>query len=395
MKAIILCAGEWSRLRPLTKHKPKSLTKIFWKSILEHNVEMLWTHCEEIIVIAKYKSEKIIEEVNKLNKIYTVNIKVKLQWDKPWTAAAIMDLDISWDFILINWDTIFTEEDIKNIINLENYWVLVKEVENPEKFWIFRQEKNSNLALEIIEKPEEFVWNLANLWVYKFNQKIIEFCNKIELSKRKEYEITDAINLFIKEEKFELIKAKNDFIDITYSWDILDANNKFLDLLTASEIEWEIEEWTTIKWRIILWKNSIIKAGTYIEWNVIIWENSVVWPNAYIRWGTAIWNNCKIWNTVEIKNSHIWDNTNVAHLSYVWDSILWDNVNIWWGLITANLRHDKESIKAIVKGNLINTWRRKLWVIIWDNVKVWIHNSAYPGRIIEADSFTVPREIIK
>jgi hypothetical protein len=64
-------------------------------------------------------------------------------------------------------------------------------------------------------------------------------------------------------------------------------------------------------------------------------------------------------------------------------------------LITANLRHDKESIKAIVKGNLINTWRRKLWVIIWDNVKVWIHNSAYPGRIIEADSFTVPREIIK
>lgn len=395
MKAVILCAWEWSRLRPLTKYKPKSLVKIFWKTILHHNIELLGNHVEKIIVIAKYKSEKIIEEVNKLNKIYSVKITVEIQWDKPWTAAAISDLEISGDFILINWDTIFSEQDIVNIISLKNYWVLVKGVNNPEKYGIFRQESNSNLALEIIEKPEENVWNLANLWVYKFNNKIIKFANEIELSKRKEYEITDAINLFIKEEKFELITAKNDFIDITYPWDLLHANNKFLDLLNSIEVEWEIEEWATIKWRIILWKNSIIKSWVYIEWNVIIWENTVIWPNTYIRWWTSIWNNCKIWNAVEIKNSYIGDNTNVAHLSYIWDSVLWDNVNIWWGCITANLRHDWENLRALCKGKLIDTWLRKLWVIIGDNCKIWIHNSIYPARTVEADSFTLPREIIK
>jgi NDP-sugar pyrophosphorylase family protein len=85
----------------------------------------------------------------------------------------------------------------------------------------------------------------------------------------------------------------------------------------------------------------------------------------------------------------------VAHLSYIWDSVLWDNVNIWWGCITANLRHDWENLRALCKGKLIDTWLRKLWVIIGDNCKIWIHNSIYPARTVEADSFTLPREIIK
>jgi hypothetical protein len=46
---------------------------------LHHNIELLGNHVEKIIVIAKYKSEKIIEEVNKLNKIYSVKITVEIQ----------------------------------------------------------------------------------------------------------------------------------------------------------------------------------------------------------------------------------------------------------------------------------------------------------------------------
>ena len=142
-------------------------------------------------------------------------------------------------------------------------------------------------------------------------------------------------------------------------------------------------------------KWAILKSGTSIEGNVFIGKNSVIWPNAYLRWETVIWENCKIWNAVEIKNSAIWDNTNVAHLSYIWDSIIWNHVNIWWWFISANLRHDNENIKVMVKWELIDTKRRKLWVIIWDNVKTAIKTMTMPWRIIESWTFTMPWEIVK
>jgi bifunctional UDP-N-acetylglucosamine pyrophosphorylase/glucosamine-1-phosphate N-acetyltransferase len=236
---------------------------------------------------------------------------------------------------------------------------------------------------------------LANLWGYKFSKEIFEYVKKTKLSERWEYELTDALNLFLKNNKFELIKIKEEFIDIWYPWNILDANTYFLEQLKKSKIKGKIEDWVTIKWNIILEKWAILKSGTYIEWNVYIWKGSQIWPNAYLRGNTCIWEHCKIWNAVEIKNSSIWNHTNVAHLSYIWDSIIWNNTNIWWWFIGANARHDKANIKVMVKWKLVDTWKRKLWIIIWDNVKTWINSSSMPWRIIENDSFTMPGEIVK
>ena len=154
-------------------------------------------------------------------------------------------------------------------------------------------------------------------------------------------------------------------------------------------------KWVTIKWNIIVEKWAIIKSWTYIEWKVFIWKNSCVWPNAYLRWTTVIWENSKVWNAVEIKNSNLWDYTNVPHLSYLWDSIIWNHVNIWWGFIWANCRHDWANIRAISKWELVDTWRKKLWIIIWDNSKLWVKNCSYPWRTLETNSKTIPWEVIK
>ena len=108
-----------------------------------------------------------------------------------------------------------------------------------------------------------------------------------------------------------------------------------------------------------------------------------------------IWENCKIGNAVEIKNSALWDKVNVAHLSYIGDSVIWNNVNIWGGLITANLRHDNGNVKVKIKWDFVDTKKRKIWVIIWDNVKTGIKTMTMPGRIIENDTFTMPGEIVK
>ncbi len=393
MRAIILAAWEWSRLKPLSNTIPKPMIQICWISILEHNLESIYQFVTEIIIIVKYKKEIIMQTLGddyKGTKITYIE-----QNHEKWTAAAIKEIKIRKDEILIlNWDSIFDKWDLENIIHFHWYGALVKKVLEPNKYWIFKQNEK-NLATEIIEKPEIFVWDLANLWVYKFNEEIIEISKNIPLSKRGEYEITDSINEFIKRHNFHLLEVNWEFIDVWYPWDILKANKYFLDSLQESKIDGIIESWVTIQWKIILEEWALLKSWTYIEWNVYIWKNTSIWPNTYLRWSTVIGENCHIWNAVEIKNSCIWNKTNVAHLSYIGDSIIWNNVNIWWWFITANLRHDKKDIQVMISGKLINTHLYKFWVIIWDNTKTGIKTMTYPWRIIQNDSFTIPGEIVK
>ncbi len=391
MKAIILAAWEGTRLKPITNTIPKPLIKIVWKTIIEHNLESIYKDVDEIIIVVKYLKEKFSETI--WDNYKWTKITYTTQIDEKGTAAAIKNINISWNFLLLNWDSIFDKLDLKKIISLKWYWALVQETTTPEKYGIFKEKDWK--ALEIIEKPKEFVWKLANLWVYKFNDSIFKIIDSIPLSPRWEYEITDAINEFIKNNEFNLLKINWDFIDIGYPWDILKANSYFLNKLEKPQIQWEIEENVTIKWNIILEKWAILKSETYIEWNCYIGKNTTIWPNIYIRWNTSIWNNCKLWANNEIKNTHIWDNTNIAHLSYIWDSIIWNNVNIWGWFITANLRHDWNNIKVPVKWILTDTWLHKLWVIIWDNVKTWIKAYSMPWRVIENNTIIMPWEIIK
>lgn len=397
MKLIILAAWEGSRLSPLTNTIPKPLIKIIWKPIVEHNLENILSDnnkhlFDEIVFIVKYKKEKIIEYF--WNSFNWVKIKYQTQNDKSGTWAALMWLNILDDILIINWDSIFDKKDLDKIVQYNWYWILTKKVNNPSKYGICSI-KSDNSINKMVEKPKDFIWNLANLWVYKFSAKFLEYIEKTPLSERWEYELIEALNEFTLHYPLKAIEIEWKFIDIWYSWDILTANAHFLNNLSKSDIKWIIEDWVTIKWNIILEEGAILKSGTYIEWNCYIWKNTSIWPNIYLRWTTSIWANCKIWANNEIKNTNIWENTNIAHLSYIWDSIIWNNVNIGWGFITANLRHDGANIKVPVKWILTDTGLHKLWIIIWDNCKIWINSSSMPWRVLEQNIFTNPWTIIK
>jgi dTDP-glucose pyrophosphorylase len=114
------------------------------------------------------------------------------------------------------------------LYNLKWYGCLVKEVDQPEKYGIFQQNKDGT-AKKIIEKPQEFIWNLANIWVYKFPANFIKIIENIEISPRWEYELPSGINKLIENIPFQLIKQEWEFIDIWYVEDIAKAEKILLN----------------------------------------------------------------------------------------------------------------------------------------------------------------------
>lgn len=81
---------------------------------------------------------------------------------------------------------------------------------------------------EVIEKPQEFVGNLANLGVYLLNTNIKESLENLPLSCRGEYEFTDAINRFIENHILHTISVTEPVLDISTPDDILQANKSLL-----------------------------------------------------------------------------------------------------------------------------------------------------------------------
>lgn len=393
MKAIILASGQWSRLRPLTDTTPKPLLKILGKSLIEHNLESLSGLVNECIIVVKYMPEAFKDSLWDTYK--NISITYHLQWEDNGTAAAIKDIKLSdnEDILVLYWDTIYPQKELKKVIESPEYGCLVKQVENPAVYWIF-QEKNG-YAQKVIEKPSNYIGNLANMAGYKFSGEIIEMCKQVPISERWEYEITDALNAFIENNPFKLHSIDDDLLDVWYAWNLLDANALLLWELKDSQIKGTIEDNVTIHGKIILEAWAIIKSGTYIEWNCYFGKNSIIGPNAYVRGNTSLWEWWKIGFSVEVKNSYIWDHSKIPHLSYLWDSVVGNNVNLGCWFKVANLRHDGKNMRVMVKWKLIDTGKRKLGCIIWDNTKTAINTQVYPGRVLETGSSTLPGEIVK
>lgn len=371
MDAVILCAGNGTRLMPLTENRPKPMIPIAGKPILEWIIEKIEDFVDNIYLIVKYKKEAII-------KYFEGNRKIKFIEQKRFDGtgyAVLMAKDfIDNDFLVLNGDVIF-EDDLKDFIKYKNAMTL-KEVENPKNFGVVVVDNENNIT-ELQEKPNNPKSNLINAGIYKFEPEIFEILKGIKPSERREVELTDAIKELVKDKKIKGIKLNGYWNDIGRPWDILNANAYFLkDIKT--DIKGEIGKNVVVEGNVIIEEGATVKANSVIEGPVIIKKGAVLGPLAYIRPNTVLMENTFVGNSSEVKGSIIMENTKIPHLSYIGDSIVGENCNFGCNTITANLRFDDKPIKVNIKGDKVDSVR-KLGVVMGDNVKTGVQVSFMPG----------------
>lgn len=395
MKAVILVAGKGTRMEPLTTDCPKVMLRVANKPILEHIVNTAKdAGIEGFVFVTGYLEEQIREYFGDGSK-WGTSIDYVPQKEQLGTANAIgyAKGHVGEVFLVLNGDMLIGQEDLKALLSrTEEALICVKEVENPSDFGVLETETNK--VVRIIEKPKNPPTNLANAGIYLFRESIFKFIDLTQPSIRNELEITDSIQMLIDSGApvgYSLLEGR--WIDIGYPWDLLKANEGLLKELKGS-CEGEVEPNVTIKGEVAIGKGTIIKNGAYIEGPVIIGENCEIGPNCYIRPSTAIGNRAKVGNAVEIKNTIMMDGTHVGHLSYVGDSVIGKRCNFGAGTKVANLRHDGKNIKVKVKGKVIDSGRRKLGVIMGDDVHTGINTSINIGVIMEKDNCTRPGETV-
>jgi bifunctional UDP-N-acetylglucosamine pyrophosphorylase/glucosamine-1-phosphate N-acetyltransferase len=360
MKAIVLAAGEGTRLKPITETISKVMIPVANKPLLEWTVDALRSIVNEVLIVVRKDQADILDYFAD-----TPKVRFVFQGQAKGTAHAIQCCEqyITDKFMVLNGDDLRSEEDLEKLSKLDGMWQGVFYSDHPEDFGVVKIE--NGLVKGTLEKPKSPESNIISTGVFLFDKRLFDYIRKIKPTERGEYELPDAVNLMIKDGIEFRPFVLSEYVGISYPWNILDANKMMLDKIGTQ-----------------IGRNVKVRPGAFIEEPVAIGDGTIVGPNCFIRKYSVIGKNCRIGNAVEIKNSTIMNNTYVSHLSYVGDSIVGNNCNIGAGCIFANLKLEHKTIPVNIKEQRIDSKRKKLGAIIADNVNFGVNVTIMPGKMI-------------
>jgi UDP-N-acetylglucosamine diphosphorylase/glucosamine-1-phosphate N-acetyltransferase len=385
MLAVILAAGEGRRMRPLTHNIPKVMLPVEGKPVLEHIINACSeAEIKHIVIVIGYHGD-VIRSYFGDGHHFDTEIEYAHQKKQLGTADAIAQVKdfVDQKFLALNGDSLVSSTIIKTLAKkLEDKTIViaVKEVNNPQQYGVI--EVKGDRVVRIVEKPKKPVAKLANLGIYGFDPVIFDAIDVTLLSSRGEYEITDSIQILVDQShRVGYLNVQEMWIDIGTPWDLLNANEILLKGI-STEIEGTVEPLATLIGEVKIGEGSVVRNGSYIIGPVVIGESCEIGPNCCLRPSTSIGHRVKIGNAVEVKNSIVMDDTKIGHLSYVGDSIIGRRCNFGAGTLVANLRFDEKNVK--VGG--VDTERRKLGVVMGDDVHTGINSMINVGAMIGSDS---------
>ncbi|MFC1976739.1 bifunctional sugar-1-phosphate nucleotidylyltransferase/acetyltransferase [Chloroflexota bacterium] len=388
MKAVILAAGEGHRMRPLTYIRPKVMLPIANKPILEHLIiEAGKAGIREFIFIVGYHDEQVRQYFENGDK-WKVKIDYCTQRKQLGTADALKMVEglVDGNFLMINGDIIVDQKDINSLTNGNANTMSVVEVEDTRGLGLV--ELGEDRVVHIYEKVEKPPSHMANAGLYLFTPDMFAAISQTSKSPRGEYEITDSLQLLI-DQGYGISYQKIDYwLDLSYPWELLPANEFLLVGVEAQNLG-EVEENVVMKGVVSVGKGTIVRSGSYIVGPVMIGQNCDIGPNCYIRPHTSIGDGCHIGNAVEVKNSIIMNGSKIPHHNYVGDSIIGEGCNLGAGTKIANLRLDEKEIWV----NGRETKMRKLGAIIGDRVETGINASINVGTMIGNNTHIGPGAI--
>jgi glucose-1-phosphate thymidylyltransferase len=191
--------------------------------------------------------------------------------------------------------------------------IWVQKVENPSAFGVVKMDKDGVIT-EFVEKPKEFISDLAIIGIYyfkdgKYLRSEMQYLLDNNIQKGGEFWLTDAM---------ENMKAKGSrfFKGEVIEW--LDCGNKDATVYTNQRVLEFLKNENNVSAQASI-ENSTIIAPCYIEENVVI-KNSVVGPHVSVSKGTLIENSV-------VKNSII-QSKSIVKNKLIADSMIGNNAKI-------------------------------------------------------------------
>ena len=309
-------AGRGSRLRPHTLTIPKPLIPIAGKPIVHRLVEdiagVLNQPIEEVaFVIHESFGKKVEEELIAIAEKLGAKGTIYYQNEALGTGHAIMCAkdSLSGPAVIAYADTLI-RADFDLDQNADSV-IWVKQVDQPEAFGVVNLNSNGEI-IELVEKPKEFVSDLAVIGIYYFKDVAV-LKNELQsvldnnIIHGGEYQINDGIKQMMAKGMVFVPGKVDEWMDCGNKDVTVDTNNRMLNFLHNDGIhlvDYDVKQ-----------ENSTIIPPCYIGEDVVL-INATVGPNVSLGKGCHLIDstikNSLVQTHAHIKNANL-DNAMIGN----------------------------------------------------------------------------------
>jgi glucose-1-phosphate thymidylyltransferase len=330
MRALVLSGGEGSRLRPLTHTNAKQLIPVAGTPILFHALESIAAAgITDVGVVIGATGDEVraavgdgsrwgmratyIPQSEPLGIAHAVTTAADFVRGEPFLLYL-------GDNVLLSGVTRFVREFERNRPDAQ---ILLTRVKEPEHFGV--AVLDGDRVVRLVEKPKEFVSDIALVGVYLFDDSVLEACATLQPSWRGEYEITEAIQWLVdhgRTVRAEMVEGW--WKDTGKPDDLLEANRMMLSV-RAFEVEGEVDEVTTVEGDVAIGAGATVSSSV-LRGPLVIGTGSVV-EASELGPDVSIERNCHIVRS-EVSDSIVMEGCRITDVRGLTGSILGRNVEV-------------------------------------------------------------------
>ncbi|QOV35720.1 glucose-1-phosphate thymidylyltransferase [Streptomyces ferrugineus] len=325
MKALVLCGGSGTRLRPLSHTMPKQLIPVAGRPVLVHVLENLRELGIEEIGVIVGDWREAIEAVLGDGSAFGARVTYIPQ-EAPLGLAHCVLIAREFlgedDFVLYLGDTVLTE----GVAGVAREFaaaptaarIVVQKVADPRAFGVVETDLDGRVT-RLVEKPRHPATDLAAVGVYFFTPAIHEAVAAVPPSARGEREITDAVQWLVDAGHEVRASVHSGFWrDTGRVGDLLDCNRELLNGLRR-RLAGRADDASEIIGEVVIEEGAVVERSR-VTGPVVIGAGAVV-RDSHIGPHTAIGAGCVV-EAAGIADAILLPGTGIRHVGGVHGSVL-------------------------------------------------------------------------
>ncbi|MGZ0745978.1 bifunctional sugar-1-phosphate nucleotidylyltransferase/acetyltransferase [Haloparvum sp. AD34] len=317
MKAVVLAAGEGTRLRPLTRARPKPMLPIANRPLLEHVLEAARdAGIDEFVFVVGYERERIQSYFGDGDD-WGVDVEYAVQEKQLGTGHALLQAEPQVDdaFIALNGDRIVEPEAISAVVeerrDREAPVMAVTRSNQPENYGVVELDGRTVTGIE--EKPpaHTVATDYINAGVYGLGERVFDDLRNAESDG--ELGITTVLREYAGD--LRAVPFDGLWLDVSHLWDLLSVNARMLDQF-GGDVAADAAP------------GALVHERATVVDPVVVGDDVRVRPSATVLPGTSLGDNVEVGANAVLSNAVVLPDATIGDGAVVRDCIVGENATV-------------------------------------------------------------------
>ena len=285
-RAIVLAAGEGTRLRPLTKYRPKPMLPAGSRPIIEHVLdELIAADIEEITLVVGHRGDRIQSHFGQSYR--GVALTYRIQKTQLGTGHALLVAEPPDEpYLLLNGDQIADRQLIRDVRSEHEGVVTLGVLPGHDVSDYGGAIVRDGRVIDLVDRPTDDRDYYLNAGVYCCEPALTEAVESLEM-RDGERSIIDAITALIDEDATVTAAVSEGYwADANYPWDLLTIATDLLHHDRGRDSTADtttIHDSAVIHEPVVIGSNSEIGPGAVVGPDTVLGENATVGANAVVQ----------------------------------------------------------------------------------------------------------------